>query len=106
MPISSKFTFLVVRYSKSLVLTFSPISSSSSLIAENKYSNNMFNYIYFVKTDKPISYYKLQEEEVSEVKYISVEELKKAVYTKDSNYVLGNYISDMINILEEKEKCL
>lgn len=66
--------------------------------------NNAFRYGYFLKTDKKISDFIKQEEEVSELKYITIEELKEVVEKQDSNYLFGKweYIQEVIKYLEEK----
>ena len=66
--------------------------------------NNAFRYGYFLKTDKKISDFIRQEKEVSELKYITIEELKEVVEKQDSNYLFGKweYIEEVIEYLEEK----
>lgn len=66
--------------------------------------NNAFRYDYFLETDKKISDFIRQEEEVSELKYITIQELKEVVENQDSNYLFGKweYIQEVIKYLEEK----
>lgn len=46
-------------------------------------NNNCFSYTYLVKTNKEIKDMKMQEEEVSELKYISIEELEDRIQKVD-----------------------
>ncbi len=70
---------------------------------ENGQYNNNFQYMYILKTNKKIEEYKIQYEELSEFKYISLEELKKILETKDNNYTFSEhaYMKDIIPKLEE-----
>ena len=70
--------------------------------------NNHFSYFYFVKTDKKISEFIIQEEELSELKYISIQELENIIKNQDEEYVFskGKYMIKLINIFKEKEKSL
>jgi isopentenyldiphosphate isomerase len=54
---------------------------------DGTYINNEFNDVYLVKLDLDISKLQLQEEEVSEIKYISYKELQKKVNSKDESLV-------------------
>ncbi len=48
--------------------------------------NNIFCYLYFLRVNVPIENYTIDKEEVSEVRYISFEELEKLVDEKPTNY--------------------
>lgn len=61
--------------------------------------NNVFSYKYFLKTNTPIDTYKIDINEVSEIKYISLEELEQLMEEKPSNYPFVAKRS-MIKILE------
>lgn len=49
----------------------------------DKENNKCFSYTYLVKTDKKIDEYILQEEEVSDVKYITIEKLEERIRELD-----------------------
>ena len=49
----------------------------------DKENNKCFSYTYLVKTDKKIDEFILQEEEVSEVKYITIEKLEERIRLLD-----------------------
>lgn len=65
--------------------------------------NNRFQYTYVLKTNKKIEEYKIQYEELSELKYITLAELKMILETKDSDYTFSEhiYMQDIIKKLEE-----
>ena len=65
--------------------------------------NNVFSYKYFLKTDTPIEAYKINLEEVSEVKYVSLDEIEQLMKDKPSNYPFAakDY---MPKLLEELKK--
>lgn len=65
--------------------------------------NKHFKYMYFVRTTMKIEDMIMQEEEVSELKYITLEELKKIVEEKNPNYTFSNkpYMSKILKIIEE-----
>lgn len=77
---------------------------------EKKFSddwyNNHFKYFYFTKTDKKISEFKVQKEELSELKYITIEELEEIVKNKDDNYTFSRsyYMNDIIGYLYKKRE--
>jgi len=66
-------------------------------------SNNHYKYVFLVKTDKKITEYVLQEEEVSEVKYVTIEKLEKILTNKDENvtFARSDYAKVVINKLKE-----
>lgn len=80
-------------------------SSIEKIIQEspNGTINKYFSYRYFVKTNKNINEYTIQEEELSEVKYISLEELEEIVKTGDENYTFSKR-EYMPKIIEEIKK--
>ena len=87
-----EFLFVVKKYKK---------------FSDTQYNNN-FQCIYFTKTNREISEYIIQEEELSEVKYISIEELEKIIENKDEKYTFSKseYFEKLIEILKEKRKLI
>lgn len=71
-------------------------------------NNNHFKYMYYAKTDKKISEFVIQKEELSELKYISLKEFEDIIERQDNEYVFskGSYISKLISILKNKEENL
>lgn len=71
----------------------------------NQY-NNCFVYHFFVIVDYDVNDYKIQEEELSKVEYITLENLDNIVKNKDDNYTFSkrDYMPEMIEYLyKEKE---
>lgn len=64
--------------------------------------------MYYVKTNKRISEFIIQKEELSELKYITIDEFKDVIERQDEEYVFskGNYIPKLISILKNKEENL
>lgn len=62
--------------------------------------NNVFSYKYFLKTNVSIEDYKIDKNEVSEIKYISLEELEQLMKDKPVDYPFVAK-SDMIQILKK-----
>ena len=62
--------------------------------------NNVFSYKYFLKTNTPIYNYKIDKNEVSEIKYISLEELEQLMKDKPTNYPFVAK-SNMVQILKK-----
>lgn len=64
--------------------------------------NYNFQYNYFVRTNKKIEDYKVQLEELSELKYISITRLEEIVKAKDENYTFSDqlYMPKIIKILK------
>lgn len=56
---------------------------------ENEKNNN-FRYIYFIKTDRKIEDYPINPEEISKLKYISIQELGRLIDEKDPNVTFSN----------------
>lgn len=70
--------------------------------------NNHFKYMYYVKTNKKISEFVIQKEELSELKYISLKKFEDVIERRDEKYVFSNgkYIPKLISILKNKEENL
>ena len=68
--------------------------------------NRAFQYTYFWKTDKKESEFVIQEEELTEVKFFEVQEIKDKVKSKDKEIAFSDekYINEIISIVEEKIK--
>ena len=79
------------------------VIKKSKKLSETQYNNN-FQYIYFARSNKKIEEYVIQEEELSEVKYISVEELENVIKNKDERYTFSKseYFEVLMKILKEK----
>ena len=75
-----------------------------------KPSSNCFEYEYFTTVDYPIDQYKIQEEELSDVKYVSIEDVVNIRNNKDQNYMLTQMdderFNNEINMLKEKRNKL
>lgn len=71
-------------------------------------TNKRFSYRFFVFVDKSISDFILQEDEVADVKYITLEELKEIVKNQDPNFTFSKRktMPQVISILEEKRRKL
>lgn len=65
--------------------------------------NNVFRYLYFYRTEKQLQDFILEKREVSELKYISIQELEHIVENKDKNYLFWReeYIQDVIHYLKK-----
>ena len=83
------------------------ITKLEKKISDEQY-NNHFSYFYFIKTDKKLSEFTIQKEELSELKYISIQELENIVKNQDEEYVFskGKYMIELINVFKNKEKSL
>lgn len=66
---------------------FIQIGELKQMTAREGYINNEINPVYVIKKDLDISQVKLQEEEVAEVKFISVLELKTLIDNQDPTFV-------------------
>lgn len=65
--------------------------------------NNNFKYTYLVRTNKKIDEFIMQDEEVSELKYITLDELEKMIENKDEKLTFSKkYYARLI--LEELKK--
>lgn len=78
------------------------------IYVNNDEGNKHFKYIYFARTNMKIEDMIMQEEEVSELKYITIPELKKIVTEKNPNYTFSNksYMEKILKLLEEKESTI
>ena len=65
--------------------------------------NNVFRYLYFYRTEKQLQDFIIEKREVSELKYISIQELEHIVENKDENYLFWReeYIQDVIHYLKK-----
>ena len=74
----------------------------------NASNNNHFKYIYYAKTNKKISEFAIQEDELSELKYISFGEFENIIKTQNKEYAFSKstYIPKLISILKNKEEIL
>lgn len=66
--------------------------------------NNTFRYGYFCRTNKEITDFTIQKEEVSELKYITLQELEQIVKNQEENYLFPKweYMQEVINYLKRK----
>ena len=83
------------------------IAKKTKKFSDIQYNNN-FQYIYFTQTNKKISEYTIQKEELSEVKYITINELEEIIQNKNEEYTFSRseYFSQLIEILKKKENML
>lgn len=65
--------------------------------------NNVFRYLYFYRTQKQLQDFILEKREVSELKYITIQELEQIVENKDEDYLFWReeYIQDVIHYLKK-----
>lgn len=71
----------------------------------NDVNNKCFLYMYFYQTDKKQDEYVVQKEEVSYVKYVTVEELKIISQTKDAaTFSQGKIMSGIFKKIEERKR--
>lgn len=73
--------------------------------ARDEVINNHFKYIYLIRTNNKLEDYKIQYEELSGLRYITIEELKKIMENKDENYTFSNS-KYMLDFLENIDKHL
>lgn len=68
-------------------------------------TNSCFEYWYLLRTNKKIEEYVIEEKELSEVKYISLEELEKIINTQDDNYTFSDCASmtELLDILKKQK---
>lgn len=73
------------------------------IYVNNEDGNKHFKYMYVVRTTMKIEDMTMQPEEVSELKYITLVELKKIVEEKNPDYTFSSkpYMRKMLNIFEE-----
>ena len=70
--------------------------------------NHHFTYNYFVYVNYKIEDYTIQKEEVSDLKYISIEEMEELKKNNDNNYTFTSWknIDKVIEFLKEKRQNL
>lgn len=70
----------------------------------NGSKNNHFVYIFFTKVDYNLKDYTIQKEELSELKYITLEELEEIVNHKDDNYTFSkrDYMKQILEYLYKR----
>lgn len=68
--------------------------------------NNHFVYMFFKNVKFKLEEYTIQKEELSEIKYVTLEELEKIVENKDSNYTFSkrDYMKFILDYLYKKRK--
>lgn len=66
--------------------------------------NNTFRYGYFCRTNKKITDFTIQKEEVSELKYITLQELEQIVEKQEESYLFPKweYVQEVITYLKNK----
>ena len=71
-------------------------------------NNHHFTYNYFVYVNYKIEDYVMQKEEVSDLKYISIEEMEKAKEKNDENYTFVRWdnFDEIISMLKQKREKL
>ena len=79
------------------------IEKEEVYLAEHKTTNRQFIYSYFAPVDYKIEDYTIQKEEVSNLKYITIEEMEKALENKDEKYtfIKWNKIDEVIQELKK-----
>ena len=77
-----------------------------SIYKSEDLKNKYFGYDFFARVDYLIEDYTLQEEEVSEVKYMTIEEIEKIKENNDENYTFVKWgdenFYEKIGMLKEK----
>lgn len=88
---------------KELELVSSKKEESS--FPEVKQYNNYFNYTYFLLVDCTIEDYTIQIEELSEIRYITIEDFIKELKEEKEKYVKGyDELKDIIQLLSSKRE--
>lgn len=84
------------------------INKKEVYFPEKNIYNRHFIYNYFTFVNYKIEDYKMQKEEVSDLKYITIEDMKKAKEENDDNYTFIKWdnFNEIISILEEKRKII
>ena len=69
-------------------------------------NNHHFTYNFFTKVNYKIEEYKIDEEEVSDVKYFTIEEMQKIKENGDTNYTFTNWdnFDEIMEILKKKRE--
>ncbi len=80
-----------------------PLGIFKQSIKSGKVINNSFMKYYFYKTNKKLEDYTIQLEELSEIKYISFNEIVRVINEKDENYIFANkeIMQDILKLLKE-----
>jgi len=71
----------------------------------NGIKNHVFYHNYFMKTSQKAEDYKIETEELSEVKYITFEELEKVIKTQNMDFTFSKF-SQATKVLEELRKII
>lgn len=85
-------------------LEFLKIYKKQNDIPNNNIKNYNFQYMYFLKTNWNIEDYKIQLEELSEIKYVPFTEFEDIVKYKDENvtFTKQSYMLEMIEMLRKR----
>jgi len=67
--------------------------------------NRFFQYIYFVKTNLKIEDYKIQLEELSDLKYVTFENFEKLTEDPEVSFAKQKYFPRLLEELKEKRRC-
>ena len=72
----------------------------------NKSKNNHFVYMFFTNVNYKINEYTIQKEELSKIKYITLEELEEIIKNKDDNYTFSkrDYMKKILEYLYKRRK--
>ena len=75
-------------------------------IQKDNVINNSFMKYYFYKTNKKIKDYTIQLEELSEIKYITFDELERVIKEKDKDYIFSekSIMQDILILLKNINK--
>ena len=84
------------------------IDKVQTYFEDKKIYNRHFVYNYFAMVDYKLKDYKIQTEEVSDLKYMTIEEIEEARKNNDENYTFIKFEKDkyerIITILKQKRK--
>lgn len=69
----------------------------------NGIKNYVFYHVYFIKTNWKVEDYKIQIEELSEIKYITFEEFKNVIKTGNPDFTFSK-LNQATRVLQELEK--
>ena len=85
-------------------LEFLKIYKKQNDIPNDNIKNYNFQYMYFLKTNWNIEDYKIQLEELSEIKYVPFTEFQDIVKNKDKNvtFTKQSYMLEMIEMLRKR----
>lgn len=85
-------------------LEFLKVAIRNIKFNEEQY-NRAFQYTYYWETDKKESDFIIQEEELTEVKFFDIEEIKEAVNSNDKNFAFADedYIDEILNMAEKNK---